>query len=228
MTTPNLKSSSTLTGSQKRFLKERGLFTAFQRAKRIKKATRAEITQDDRKQVILLERRTFAGDDKLIRKKTIIRDFFSLRVLGTSKKNINQTLSDLKVKDKKAYNFSGKRFTSNFYKKRLIENRRIPLNNVILVERTRNLGRKFGQIYLNITFYKNETRKNVEAGSHSPSDLSDKNNRNIAFDEAFKGCLSQIDFSYDRYEVNWIHYAYFIPKQKVQPVFQEREIEVAI
>jgi len=214
---------SNLTRSQYIFLKERGLLQAFKRAKNLERQKKITVEQDGRKQSLILTRELYKKQ-----KTTVIRDFFSLRKLGSSKRSIKSTESDLKTRAEKTSFLFGKQLKTNFYKKRLNEIQRTPLTNFVLNERTNPYRKKLGQMYIDVTFYAKGKKRTVEGGSHSPADLSIKSNKLRAFNEAFAGALSLIDFSYETFRINFIHYSYFIPKRKIQPVFHAGAAEAVV
>lgn len=97
-----------------------------------------------------------------------------------------------------------------------------PLVNIgIIKTEKRGLGYKYtsyrkppksiiyAQMILNITFSgKMKQVKTVEAQS-SMQDVHVLAMRKKMFDEAFKGCWSQINFSPDQILINWMHYEYY-------------------
>ena len=71
-----------------------------------------------------------------------------------------------------------------------------------------------GRIRINVTFISNDNDvQTVEGESHGERNLSSETQRNIAYNEAFKGALSSISF-YDvkDFTINWVHYTYFVKK----------------
>ena len=58
--------------------------------------------------------------------------------------------------------------------------------------------------------------------------LNVEGQKKIAFNQAFQGALSQINFSYETFRINWMHFSYFIEKKRPQAVFHHREIIRAV
>jgi len=82
--------------------------------------------------------------------------------------------------------------------------------NVKVEHRQTALRKKFGKLFMSVTFKgKNNQIKVVEGGSQTTRILSRHNERTKALNEAFKGALSLINFSYDTFQINWVHYAYY-------------------
>ncbi len=103
---------------------------------------------------------------------------------------------------------------------KLKELTRTPLTNVVQIDRSAPLTKKVGKIFINVTFIgKQKERFTVEGGSRELRLLGTNSQRKIAFDQAFAGALSLIQFSYETFIINWVHFSYFIPKKKPQPVF---------
>jgi len=97
--------------------------------------------------------------------------------------------------------------------------------NTIHFETVRPLQGKVGKIFLSITFFKvNSTGRKVESitlegGSRQNRLLTDRLERQKSFNEAFKGALSQLNFSYDGFTVNTIRFFYKQPKEEQRLVF---------
>lgn len=204
------------------FLRERNLLVTFNRFKRIKSIKKIRITteQDDISQRLVIHKR---GD------KLVIRDAFSLRVLSITKKfNFRTIRNAFQMRKEKSIVFKNRAgqdkqgiLRENVLK--LKEITRIPLTNVIQVDRSAPLRRKVGRLFINVTFIgKRGQRITVEGGSNRPRLLNVISQQRIAFNEAFRGALGNVvvDFSYESFIVNWIHFSYFEEKKRPQPIFQ--------
>lgn len=75
------------------------------------------------------------------------------------------------------------------------------------------LKKKLGKVFLSVTFFKGNNRMTVEGGSRRLRNLSSAREFRMSYDEAFKGAMSQINFSYERFVINWVHYSYFLPRK---------------
>lgn len=220
----------------KDFLRERNLLTTFNRFKRLKGIKKKTIMteQDGISQRLVIHKRG---------KRLIIRDAFSLRVLATTKRfNFKNILNAFSQKKETSYVLSiphkGKK-RDGFIKKNILklkELTRIPLTNVVQVDRLTPLRKKIGKLFINVTFISKSKlglpaeRITVEGGSRKLRLLNVEGQREIAFNQAFQGALSNpaITFSYDTFIINWIHFSYYIAKKKPQPIFQFENVLKAV
>lgn len=185
----------------KRFLKDRGIKEltsrnqklAFKRYEKIGKSIRYEVNIDGQKRVIIAHKR---------KDKVVLRDFYTLDVLASTKR---YKLTKIPFNKKLVIRENVKYLE---YPIKLRYLRRIPLTKKELVYYSRS-QRGAGQIYLNITFTSRHRSMTVEGGSRRPRSMKVFSERNRAYDEAFQGALSQIDFSYEDYTINWLYYAYY-------------------
>jgi len=184
-----------------KFLRDRGIKEltsrkqklAFGRYEKIGKHVRYEVNIDGQKRVIIAHKR---------KDMVILRDFYTLDVLATTKR---YKLTKIRFEKKLVIRQNVKYLE---YPIKLRYLRRIPLTRKELVYYSRP-QRGAGQVYLNITFSSRYRSMIAEGGSRRPRSMKVFSERNRAYDEAFQGALSQIDFSYEDYTVNWLYYAYY-------------------
>lgn len=188
----------------KGFLRERKLIRVYNRYQKIKPYRKRKFTiqyHNVKKQLLVYKKK-----DKLY-----IVDQRTLKTLATTKKynlnNIKAELSTPKLTKKKIAN---RQFDYLGNKIRLREVQRVRLTNFTQIDRTTPLRMKNGKLFMSVTFFKGNTKTTKEGGSQRRRNMSISSEHRKSFDEAFGGALSQIDFSYDHYRVNWIHYSYFI------------------
>lgn len=199
----------------RRFIKEKNLLETFNRFRRIAGIKTKEFTvkQDEQSHRLVAFRK---GD------KTIVLDAFSLRVMATTKRFNLQSIErgSQQTKARKT-RFGKKIFIQNQVVVKLREIARTPLTNVIAVDRTTWLAKKLGKLFISVTFTGEKGEKFVaEGGSRQLRLLNFQQERTKAFNEAFRGALGQVPFSYKDFIINWIHYSYFIQKKRPQPIFQ--------
>jgi len=134
----------------------------------------------------------------------------TLKTLGTTKrfntKNIEQGFKE-KFTTRRIGKRTFKTKTTSI-KLTTISSERIKNTDVTREFRTRSRRGTVGKLKVNITFVGKGKRKTVSGYSQQLRDLSDSGQLAEAYDEAFSGALSLIDFSYDYYLVNYVHYSY--------------------
>jgi len=224
VSTKNISESKKQEKLARKFLRERNLLTSFNRFKRIspKRKKAIMIQQDGLSQNVLAFRR---GN------KVIIVDKFSLRTLATTKRfNLNQIESALQTRKLVKKMFGKKVFDTKISLLKLKELSRVPLTNVIQIERNAPLRKKVGRMFVSFTFTSEQNEVvTVEGGSQIVRTLISREDREKAFNEALNGAKSQLPFyNPKRTVVNWIHFSYFLPKKRVQPVIMEGKIKRAI
>lgn len=183
------------------FLEERNLTPTFKRFQKLKKVRKRhlKIEIDGVPQRLLVYKN---------KKTTFILDAFTLKNLATTTKytpkNIEKGFELKEIKNKK---FSILKRDIN-----LKNVNTTVLTNNIQIERSRPIKTKMGKLFLNVTFFGKGHQQTSEGGSRKVKNLGIPSEKKIAFDEAFKGALSYIDFSYETYRINWIHYTYYYKK----------------
>lgn len=204
----NLKNTKRERKLLKKFITERGLRGSFRRYRNIKRSIKFDVKIDDTPERLIAYRR---------KDRTIVADRFTLKTLATTKRF---NLANIQLAFKKK-SFNVKQFKSNkipafVQSKYILELREISktrMTNVFHVQRTRALKTLRGQIYIKVAFRsKSGAFRIVEGGSQILRDLSIKSEKQKAFEEAFNGASSQAGFSWDDFEIIWVHYAYFIDR----------------
>ena len=178
------------------FLRERKLTSAFKRYKKIRYGRKLKIIIDGVNKNILVYKKN---------NKTIIADRYTLKTLATTKRfnlrNINKGFKE------KIVIRNGKKFRTTPVKLKVIDT--IKFKNTVHNDRTFALKKKVGKLFMSVTFIgKHKERKTVEGGSRKLRLLKVKSQYNIAFNEAFKGAWSQVNFSPQDWIINWVHYSY--------------------
>lgn len=200
----------------KDFLRQRNLLSTFNRFKKIRSLKKKSFTveQDDISHRLVALKR---GN------RIIVLDAFSLRQLATTKRfNLNTIQRAFEGREVRTRKFGSKTFQAVKNKVSLSEVTRIPLVNVVEIQRRTALRKKVGRIYMSVTFTSEKGDvQTTEGGSRQPRLLSDIGERDKAYEEALFGAKSKLAF-YDvkDFIINWIHFSYFIEKKKPQPIFQ--------
>lgn len=206
------------------FLRERGLQTIFRRFNKLSQRKRKSVTL----QVGGENRPAVAFKTK---NRIIFRDPQSLAIISsTSKfKRLKDVPQFFRFLERDKSEFLGIKTTNNVGKfkpqfRRTDVSREI-FKNTVHVETLRPLRKKVGKIFLSITFFKGSSldratsKVTFEGGSRKLRLLTDRSQRQEAFDEAFQGALSFLNFSYDGFVVNRIRFFYKLPKQQTSLVF---------
>ena len=215
----NIKDSKRENKLLKKFITERGFRGSFRRYKNIKRTVKFDVKFDDTSEQLIAYRRN---------KRTIVADRFTLKTLATTKRyNLANIQNAFRKKTFNVKRFKSKKipeFKMSRYDLQLKEISRTKLTNVFHTERTTFLKTLRGQLYIKVAF---KSRSGgfavVEGGSQKLRDFSGKDgesNRQKAFEEAFNGASSQAGFSWDDFEIIWIHYAYFIDRTSKQGAFE--------
>ncbi len=195
----------------RKFLKERGLTKTFNRSKKIKRKTKANINIDGTLIKVIVHKS---------KGKTVIRDFNSLNILATTtkyntrnfKKGLQLKTREVKRKTKKGKTIIETIISRDIKLKELFTEIKA---NVLIKHKQTPLRTKFGKIFMSVSFYHKGKLKCIkEGGSQKTRILSRAKERKIAIDEAFKGAVSQINFSFDNFKINWIHYVYYYSRRK--------------
>ncbi len=203
------------------FLRERKLLGAFQRSQRIKRKINFQTTIDGHKRDLIAYKKNG---------KTIVADKFSLRTVATTTRyntrNVQNVIKNrvvvirkigrrskvgIKANEKQKIGDTSKPFKTSTLK--LNEVSRTFFEKSLHVRRTRPLRNKIGKLDISVTFFgKNKERFTAEGGSARTRLLTDKKELNKSFNEAFRGALSFITFSYERFEINWMHFSYTLKR----------------
>ena len=69
-------------------------------------------------------------------------------------------------------------------------------------------------MFISVTFKARGGKMTTQGGSRKLRLLTNAGQRTRAFNEAFKGALGKINFSYTSFEINWVHFAYTFPREK--------------
>jgi hypothetical protein len=146
--------------------------------------------------------------------KTIVRSREDNRIILQSKKhNTNniQRLFNEKSEKEQTIKRNGKDITFRLKEVRYreIEKTKLTGGKTMFITRGSALKKSVGQVFISVTFIKGSQKYTAEGGSNSQRLLNIKEEREKAFDEAYKGALSQCPFSPDKAVVNWVHYAYY-------------------
>ena len=185
-----------------KFLRERNLTAAYRRDKAIKYKRRFNVDVDGEKVQVVAYRKN---------NKTIIADARTLRTLSTTKRYNTKTFIKGLIPKERIKNINNRPVKISEPDIKLDHVKRTRHKNFYL-EHTKKKRNLVGQLILNITFSATKNgrkiKRTVEASSTGSKFLKNKSAYTRAYNEAFTRCVSQINFSYDDYKVNFEHYTY--------------------
>lgn len=149
---------------------------------------------------------------------TEIRDSSGLLLLSSKKprKNIIAQLTQKKSvtfsKGDKEFSYEAPKLPLRAYNAEILSAKTQTLH----VRTAQPIERRVGKLNMGITFYGQGKEKHTAVASSARVHLlTDPEGRDRAFDEAFRGAMSSLPFSYTSFKINWISYSYYIRKDKI-------------
>lgn len=202
-----------LTKKQRMFLKERGLLKSFRRYEKIKRPEKVRVYRDGEKQDYLIYRKN---------NKTVVARAYDVKKVYSSRKDKKEVISLLgKKKETTAHikeaSWKDKQGNDIYYSSKEIKTKSPSiLLDVVRTERFNNFYREHsdrarrrrGTIFLNITFFNAKKTKKQTVEADSGEDHNLRTDKSLAWQQAFRRCAAQVNFSWDDYTVNYEHYVY--------------------
>jgi len=163
-------------------------------------------------------------------KTTHIVDAYDLRKIATTKKYNTRNFKEgfkqktiikkkqvtVKIKGKDVKETREYQYTVQPLKRMFI--RKEKYNKFNLVHSERYKRKKEGYVYLKIKFMKGKNiTKVVDAHSSRTRPLASSRQRNVAWSDAYRRCISQINFSPDDYNILEEHYLYLENRPELRP-----------